>query len=81
MSYYLYAKKIAAQARAADDAAIRVRNEAKARQAAKRRELQQQYEEVSAWQSAQFKAGRDLGDVVRETQDKLDALAAIVAAA
>ena len=75
MSYYLYAKKIAAQARAADDAAIRVRNEAKARQAAKRRE------EVSAGQSAQFKAGRDLGDVVRETQDKLDALAAIVAAA
>lgn len=80
-SYYEYANKLARLARKADDLEFAARQQAVARRAAKRVELQPQFEAVSAWQTEQLKLRGLCSEVLAETQTKLDALMAIVNAA
>ena len=80
-SYAVYTQRIAREARRANDAETAARNAAAARRAAKRAELQPHYTAVGDWNTAQMKAGGLTAALVAETQRRLDALEAIVAAA
>lgn len=76
-----YHDRIARIARAQNERDEAARNAAAARRTQKRRELQPEYEAVGEWQSEQIKLRGLCSEVVIETQAKLDALDAIVAAA
>ena len=80
-SYQEYNRKLIAIARRQDEAEQAARNQAAARRAAKRLELQPEYEAVGQWQSEQIKARGLSWQVVNEVAKKLAALDAQVAAA
>lgn len=76
-----YHDKIALIARHQAELEEGARNASAARRAAKRVELQPEYEAVGNWQSEQMRQRGLCSAVLRETQSKIDALDAIVAAA
>jgi hypothetical protein len=80
MSYHykLYDQRFARAAQRADEAAEAARNIAAARRAAKRAEMQPEYEAVSRWQDEQIKVRGLCSQVLAETAAKLAALDARV---
>lgn len=80
MSYHykLYDQRFANAARRADEAAEAARNIAAAKRAAKRLELQPEYEAVGQWQTEQIKARGLCSQVLAETAQKLAELDARV---
>jgi hypothetical protein len=76
-----YDQKLAYVARREDERLHAERQSAKARQQAKRAELQAEYEAVMQWQDEQFALHGLNSSVLAQTQSKLDALDALVKAA
>ncbi len=76
-----YDQKLAYVARREDERQHAERQSAKARQQAKRAELQTDYEAVMQWQDEQFTKHGMTSTIIAQTQAKLDALDAIVKAA
>ena len=71
MSYDAYARRIAKEARDAADAAHAVKVAAAERRAAKRRELQPQYDEAVRLQREDLAAGVDLSEAIRRLDVRL----------
>ena len=78
-SYQEYTRRIITMARRQDDADQAARNGVRARQVAKRLELQPEYEAVRAWQDEQIKTRGLCSEVLAEVDVKLAALDALVA--
>jgi hypothetical protein len=76
-----YDQKLAYVARREDERQHAERQSAKARQQAKRAELQADFDAVMQWQDEQFAQHGMTSTIIAQTQTKLDALNAIVKAA